>query len=231
MEQDNIMEFQKLEYKNVLEDKYSKIRLEILYDLMKPFIKQSVKILDIGCYTGDLLKFLPSSVDYYGIDDDEKALQIAQKRGAKTIKLNLENEQIPLGQQFDIIIAAEVLEHLKDPEKLILQVKHLLKEDGVVLISLPNECTIYHRLKVLFGKGIDGTGFAPHYHLHFPTIKQNNEFIGRYFEIIKKHYWVHLGTGKMEKILSVIPFSLWQKLVNLFPSLLARGVIYLCQLK
>ena len=103
--------------------------------------------------------------------------------------------------------------------------RRLLKENGVVLISLPNECTLYHRLKMLIGKGIDGTGFAPYYHLHFPTIKQNDEFIEKYFKIIEKRYWVHTGVGgQLELIFSLIPDGMWMKIVNLFPSLFARGL-------
>ncbi len=135
------------------------------------------------------------------------------------------------GQKFDVILAAEILEHLKDPEKLILQIKNLVKDNGVVLISLPNECTIYHRIKVLFGKGIDGTSFVPHYHLHFPTIRQNDEFVSKHFIVVKKRYWIHLGTGKLEKLLSRIPLKFWLGLANMLPSLFARGVVYLCRSK
>lgn len=217
-------------YEDVLQDKYARMRFNICKSLLSPFFKDGVRILDIGCYTADLLTLLPPSIDYYGVDSDEKALKIAKKRGAKTIKLNLENKQIPLNQKFDIIVATEILEHLKDPQKLILQIKRLVKKNGVILISLPNECTIYHRLKVLFGKGIDGTGFAPHYHLHFPTIKQNGEFIGKHFKIIKKCYWIHIGVGgKLEKVISKIPDWIWMKLANLWPSMFARWVIYLCK--
>ncbi len=213
-------------------DKYVRLRFAIYKSLLTPFLKDRVKVLDIGCYTGDMLKLLPPSVDYYGIDVDGKALEIAETRGAKVIRLDLETGIISLDQKFDIIVAAELLEHLKDPERLILQIKQLLKEGGVVLLSLPNECTIYHRLKVLMGKGIDGTGgFASHYHLHFPTIKQNDQFIERHFQVIKRRYWIHTGEGKIAKVLSKIPDRVWLALAKLRPSLFARGVIYLVKNK
>lgn len=218
-------------YGDMFRDKYVRMRLNIYNSLLKPFLKSKIKVLDIGCYTGDLLRIFPSQIDYYGIDIDESALEIAKKRGAKVIKLDLENETIPLKQEFDIILATELLEHLKDPERLIEQIKHLLKEDGVVLVSLPNECTIYHRIKVLFGKGIDGTGFACHYHLHFPTIKQNDEFIRKHFKIIGKRYWIHTDVGGiLGKILGKVSDKFWLGLAHFWPSLFARGVIYLCRI-
>ena len=86
--------------------------------------------------------------------------------------------------------------------------------------------------KKLFVKGIDGTGFAPHYHLHFPTVRQNDEFIGKHFRIIEKRYWIHTDAGgKLAKLLSKIPDRIWFGFANLWPSLFARGIIYLCILK
>lgn len=211
-------------------DKFVRQRFDMYRVLLNPFLKLRIKILDLGCYSGDFLRILPKPIEYFGIDSDEKALEIAKQRGAKVFRVDLENESIPLIEKYDIIIATELLEHLSDPERILLQAKGLLKENGVILISLPNECTAYHRIKMLFGQGIDGTGFSPHYHLHFPTIRQNEEFIGKHFKIIEKRFWFHLGVGGiLEKILSIIPGCIWTFLTNSFPSLFARGGIYLCQ--
>jgi hypothetical protein len=88
----------------------------------------------------------------------------------------------------------------------------LLAENGTVLISLPNECTLWHRIKMVLGWGVDSTGFAPWYHLHFPTLKQNDKFISKHFKIKKKRYWVY-GLPQ------------WFAFI---PTLFARGVIYEC---
>ncbi len=228
------MNYNKMVYKNILNDKYAKERFKIFKSLLNPFIKKDVKVLDIGCYMGDTIKiFGHKNIKYYGVDFDKKALKIAKKRGAfKVFKVNLENEKIKLNEKFDIIILAEILEHLKDPEKLILQTKKLLNKKGVVLISLPNESTIYHRIKMVFGNSVDATGFAADYHLHFPTIKQDNEFIEKHFKIISRRYWIHLGVSdKIEKGLSLIPKRVWDELTYSMPSLFSRGIIFLCKLK
>jgi 2-polyprenyl-3-methyl-5-hydroxy-6-metoxy-1,4-benzoquinol methylase len=222
--------FSNLIYGDVLTDKYAKARFMKIAALIAPYIKQNgdTRLLDIGCYTGDLLTVVPKGVRYFGVDSDSQALKIAEGRGAETLNLDIEKDDIPpkVGQ-FDIIVASELLEHLKDPARLLLRIQKLIKPSGVILLSLPNECTIYHRLKMLFGKGIDGTAFAPHYHLHFPTIRQSNQFISGYFDIAKKIYWVHLGGGLSEKVLSKISLKFWECLIRLFPSLFARGIIYL----
>jgi 2-polyprenyl-3-methyl-5-hydroxy-6-metoxy-1,4-benzoquinol methylase len=232
---DNSKDISKLAYGDVISDKYSKLRFEIMTNLLKPFITRgmNIKMLDVGCYTGDLLKILPHAVNYYGVDNDEEALRIAQMRGAKVFRLDIERQGLSaISEKFDIIIATEILEHLKDPQDLLRQIKDLLRDDGIVLISLPNECTIYHRLKVLIGKGIDGTGFAQHYHLHFPTMAQNNQFIESNFRIIRRRYWVHTDVGgTLGRVLKKMPDRFWLGLADLNPSLFARGVIYLCSRK
>lgn len=214
-----------------LNDKYVRKRFEYYKELLQPYLKKGLKVLDIGCYTADLLNVLPKDIDYYGVDGDKAALEIAKSRGAKVYEVDLEAQEIPLlDEKFDVVIATEVLEHLKDPQRLIKQILTLTKEGGIVLLSLPNECTIFHRIKVIFGLGIDGTGFEPHYHLHFPTLKQNDDFIEKYFCILKKKYWIHAGLGGTFGILvSKIPDGFWLALAAISPSLFARGVIYLCQ--
>lgn len=213
-------------------DKYVRKRFRECARLIEPYLKEGISILDIGCYTADILNVISHHVDYLGIDSDEEALKIAQGKGAQVIRMDFENQRIMLSRKFDIIIATEILEHLKDPQDLINQIQPLVKNDGVVLLSLPNECTLYHRLKVLFGVGIDGTGFAPHYHLHFPTMRQNNDFITKNFRVIKVYYWAHADVGGViGKIFKIIPEVFWLALVRFRPSLFARGAIYLCQKK
>lgn len=215
-------------------DKFVRMRLDVVKNLLSTYIKEGVKILDIGCYDGSMLvvlKKLGKKIDYTGVDADSFALNIASSRGAKVMKINFENAELTFeNNYFDIIIMAEVLEHLRDPAKLIEKAKEILRPNGVILISLPNECTVYHRLKVLLGRGIDGTGFSPGYHLHFPTLNQNNKFVSDYFKIIKVGYWYHLGIGGfLEKIINLIPGFFLKSIVKLWPSFFARGVIYLCR--
>lgn len=215
-------------------DQFVRMRFDISFNLLSGFIRDGVRIIDIGCYDGAMLGVLKKTakiIDYVGVDTDSLALKEASNKGAKVIKANFESETLPFEDgSFDIVIIAEVLEHLRDPAKLIEKAKAILKPTGKILISLPNECTLYHRLKMLLGKGIDGTGFSPGYHLHFPTIKQNRDFISAYFRIIKEEYWYHLGVGGLaEKVLHIMPRFVIKSLIHAWPSLFARGVIYLCE--
>ena len=63
-----------------------------------------------------------------------------RKKKYKTKKINF-TEKIP-NKKFDIIIISEVLEHLDNPEKVLFQLKHKLKKDGLILGSIPMDMVL-----------------------------------------------------------------------------------------
>lgn len=213
------------------EDKYARLRLQKCASLLSDWIIPGSRILEIGCYTAEMLNFLPKQTAYFGVDFDEAALEIARGRGAIVKHVNFDSAQIEFDQPFDIVIATEVLEHLKNPEAMISQIKRLLKPGGVVLISLPNENTLYHRLLSLLGFGIDMCAFQLYKHLHLPTIKQSKAFVGRHFRIVKESFYTNPSCkgSRFEwlgRVLTLFPDASWEGLARLAPSLFARGVIF-----
>jgi len=226
-----------LQYGQMFEkDKYVRQRFEIYKKLLTPYLKPDVKILDIGGYQADLLTLLPKDVRYHVADFDKKALEIAKKRGAKIQQINIDQDykKIFPKEKFDIILLTEVLEHLVDPRSVLIHAKGLLKQGGVILISLPNENTIYHRIMSLLGFGLDSYAFKLYKHLHLPTITQSRIFVSKQLKIEKQVYWYHVGfnttrTEYLGKITKLLPPVGWKLLANNFPGLFARGVIFLCQ--
>lgn len=223
------------------EDKYVKLRYEQYARMLRPYIRMlrrnntSVSILDVGGYTGELKRYLFQGTEYFLVDFDNGALEIAKQLGAHVRKLNLDNDSLKkLNRKFDIIVATETLEHLKNPEKHLQEMQTLLKEDGIVLISLPNENTIYHRLMCLLGYGIDMCAFQLHKHLHLPTIEQSEKFVGRYFKTLEKSYYINPGAkGSRSEwigtITAKIPDAFWRFLAKALPGLFARGVIFVAK--
>ncbi len=102
-----------------------------------------LKILDAGCGEGHLLEKIynlnPKHL-LFGFDITKVALESAKKRVPKAkfslqdlTKLNISKEY------FDIIICQDVLEHIQDYKKVILNLSNLLKKEGIIIISYPNE--------------------------------------------------------------------------------------------
>jgi 2-polyprenyl-3-methyl-5-hydroxy-6-metoxy-1,4-benzoquinol methylase len=50
----------------------------------------------------------------------------------------MDAENIQLEQKFDLIVAGDVLEHMSNPGLFLQHCKKLLKDDGLLIISVPN---------------------------------------------------------------------------------------------
>lgn len=228
-----------LHYGHLEADKYVQLRMDICARLLSPQIRSGFNILEIGCYTANLLDYLPKDINYYGIDYDDEALEIAKRKGTKVTKLHIDSDEIQFDDidKFDVIICTEVLEHLMNPHRIMKKIQELIKDDGWILISLPNENTLYHRLMSVSGKGVDMYAFDFYKHVHLPTIKQSQDFVSKYFKIIEKEYYIINPSAKgsryewLGKFLTLIPDVFWQKFSQILPGMFARGVIFLCQYK
>ena len=86
-------------------------------------------------------------------------------------KLDYQNAPFNLSS-FDVIIMADIIEHLKDPLKTIIYFKKFLKKNGLLIISVPNIANIYSRTKLLLGFFDYGErGILDKTHLKFFTLR------------------------------------------------------------
>jgi 2-polyprenyl-3-methyl-5-hydroxy-6-metoxy-1,4-benzoquinol methylase len=98
------------------------------------------RALDVGCGPGDFLKVGQSlGWDVVGIEPSPVAARYASERGLNVTNAFFnENTAAELGT-FDFIHMSEVLEHIAEPEALIKLAKTLLKPDGLLCVSVPND--------------------------------------------------------------------------------------------
>lgn len=102
-------------------------------------------ILEIGCHTGAtgaLVKNARQGIRYCGIEIDPGAAAKARDRLDNVFVANIEKVNLDhLGlrrESFDLIIFADVLEHLYDPWKVLATVREYLRPGGAILASIPN---------------------------------------------------------------------------------------------
>lgn len=102
-----------------------------LYPLLKSYLKG--RLLDIGCGIGDMLISRSNSV---GVDVNSHNIEFCRKKGLEAYVM--EAEKLPFeSNSFDSIILDNVLEHIKNPTNIILEIKRTLKHEGVLLIGVP----------------------------------------------------------------------------------------------
>ncbi|AZK45969.1 class I SAM-dependent methyltransferase [Paenibacillus lentus] len=106
-------------------------------------IKSNSVVLEFGPATGRMTKYLKEKLncDVYIVEIDPESARIASKYSRDCVIGNIE-EYAWLEHfdaiEFDYIVFADVLEHLYQPQKVLLESKRLLKEEGSIFVSIPN---------------------------------------------------------------------------------------------
>ena len=138
------------------------------------------KLLDIGSYKGELRRFLPK-VEYYPLD-----VYDLKKRFKNAVVQNLnEDEELPFKNEFfDYIVCAGTLEHLFHPDKIMEEIRRVLKDKGIAIISLPNDNSFYLKFMHLFNDLDIKFEDLRYLHHWFFGLESIRDFIGRYFTIL-----------------------------------------------
>jgi SAM-dependent methyltransferase len=104
-------------------------------------LKNTGKILDIGCWEGNQLEyFVQSGWKCVGTELNKKAAAVAAAKGIEVHQISIRQFfQEFAGRKWDVINAAYILEHIPDPAGFLLRIKDNLEKDGILVIEIPNE--------------------------------------------------------------------------------------------
>jgi len=149
--------------------------IEQKIQLIKSYKKHG-DLLEIGCGDGTLLKKIHSDYNIKGVDISEFAIAKASKiLDDKKLKvLDIEKENID--GDFDIIIAFDVMEHLKDPAKVIKKIKDALRKDGIFIFSVPNNYGIFGKIMTTIFNFIDKTHVSTFKREKWINLLNDNKF-------------------------------------------------------
>lgn len=124
-------------------------------------------LLDLGCRDGALSRQLVVGNHVIGLDADRVALAEAAAAGLETVWADAE-EPLPFpASTFDVVLAAEILEHLRDPRALVVEIARVLRPAGRLVGSVPNAYRMKNRLRFLAGRSPEAN--PTHLHLFAPA--------------------------------------------------------------
>jgi SAM-dependent methyltransferase len=109
-------------------------------------------VLDLGCRDGALTQAYAGGNAIVGVDADREALAEAQKLGIETRWADLDDALPFEAGTFDVVVAGELLEHLRDPRRVVSEVLRVLRSGGTFVGSVPNAYRLKNRLRFLTGR-------------------------------------------------------------------------------
>ena len=114
--------------------------LEVIMSIEKYFLGKPIKILDIGAadglMLGEIKKRFPDS-ECVGVDNSKELIAANKDQNIKIIEGDAEN--LPFSENsFDVVVAAAIIEHLDNPEKMLEEARRVLKRGGIFIVTSPN---------------------------------------------------------------------------------------------
>lgn len=171
-----------------------------------PLIVKGWHILDIGCGIGAFGRYLKKTLECYivGMDIDRDAALTAKHFYDDIIIADV--EKMPIVEStgfFNVVVMADVLEHLRRPDTLLYNLRQCIRF-SYVIASLPNIGRLEVRVRLLLGKfEYQEVGILDKTHLRFFTLKSVKElFIKSGYRVIQIG---HTGLASRHYLLSLFP--------------------------
>jgi ubiquinone/menaquinone biosynthesis C-methylase UbiE len=142
-------------------------RLHWILKLLDP--RDEDKILEVGCGGGHVLERVRRG-ELHGIDLSPRMLALARRRLGNRAELKkCDAEHLDYADRFfDKVICTEVLEHTWNPSGVLREIRRVLKPDGTVILSVPNEDLIDRWKEVMVRARV--------FNLFFSNIPEENDW-------------------------------------------------------
>jgi glycosyltransferase involved in cell wall biosynthesis len=195
------------------------------------------RVLDLGCADGQLAERL-RELGHHITGVDLIAHNGVKERVDRFVEADLDHGVPPdVGGPFDVVLAADVLEHVRAPGRILDDVRTLLAPGGSLVVSVPNFGHWYPRVRTALGRfDYDRRGILDQDHVRFFTRRSFERLVAaRGFRVVRRDGTglplevvnrgagdVEIGSGSMARALSTID----RASVAVRPQLFAYQFIY-----
>jgi methionine biosynthesis protein MetW len=122
--------------------------------MIASMIPSGARVLDVGCGTGSVSRLIIDGCDctVLGLEPDADRAAAASANGIEIVGAQLSEELISRLGLFDVVLFADVLEHLVNPFEELRLAQKFLRVGGAIVASLPNIAHWTVRLNLLRGR-------------------------------------------------------------------------------
>lgn len=122
--------------------------------LFKSFVQENMlptgktKFLEIGCGTGDFIEQIVQNenLEITGSEIYLKGLLYAKKNLPKVEFVQFDVTQGVIGEEFNLIVAFDVIEHIENDVTALSNINHMLTKNGVFIVSVPQHIFLWSNL-------------------------------------------------------------------------------------
>ena len=153
----------------------------VVAELAQAALPPGGKVLDVGCASGGLLSLLRDRAGYAaGIELAPTAAATAAEIADLVVQAPIEDPKLPFEPGFfDLVVLADVLEHIVEPEVALERAVAWTRPGGTLLVSVPNIAHWQARLTIGAGRWpVEETGTFDSGHLRFFTLERLETLLG-----------------------------------------------------
>jgi 2-polyprenyl-3-methyl-5-hydroxy-6-metoxy-1,4-benzoquinol methylase len=151
------------------------------HDLLRRRIRalpSGLRLLDLGAAGGHLGRAVRDRCSYLAGVEPDPGLPDSAREGYDEWRALSAEAAGGWDQPFDVVVCADVLEHLAQPETLLARIHDWLKPGGALLVSLPNIANVSIRTALLFGHfRYTDRGILDRTHLSFYTLSSARQLL------------------------------------------------------
>lgn len=186
------------------------------------FIGRDRRVVDFGCWNGFVDRHLLKrgcTVTGFELDPDMAAR--AEQYCEKVITGDLDALDITaeLEGEYDVGYFGDVLEHLRDPRRVLVAMREKLAPGGFIVVSVPNVAHASVRLALLRGQfDYSDKGILDATHLKFYTRESICDLLESAGYIVQTVDWVEqkLPAGEIEKALDPLGLANMEEVIKAF---------------
>jgi len=167
---------------NVPRPRYARRFLSFRYAphaLLSSLVPTGARVLDVGSGEGGLaLELSNRGCEVVCLELDPVLASEAERRGLDVRAVDVSKDALSELGTFDVVVCADVLEHLRDPAAVLARLRRLLRPGATLLVSIPNVAFVSVRLGLLLGRfNYQAEGLLDATHLRFFTHSTSRDLL------------------------------------------------------